>query len=286
MWDNGEFVTHPIMNPVPIVDNYTQVELYRSLNAANIPPENNWNEDFTPQEVAMNSEEMNTIDFGQMATERDVSTTEQASTLTFGEDPITSQEPTVSDVSNEFVPTEETAKTFNWDLVWNPAQCFATDSQATIEDLAQTAGSIPISEVTSDMVEATAVTADIASGGIAIAGQAIASALSGLTTAITGNRIQDTNIQAQQTYNNAMNNGHGIGFQNVAQNNLMNSYSASANFKGYADTMTSLLGPFGGLIAAMSPMDTPTVDTTFMANTASGEEVNAQDENTIETASA
>ncbi|UHM27666.1 MAG: hypothetical protein FPoV2_gp2 [Fushun polycipivirus 2] len=204
------------------------------------------------------------------------------STLTAFESPVNYENSTMSTIGEQ----NTSSKTFNWDLVWNPARSFATESAATIQDLANHAPSIPVTSVTSEMLEGAAVESAFGFGEVAMGVQLAGQALEGVEDSLLENKISNFNYNAQEQYSNAMNTGHGIGYQNVASNNLMNALSDSANFKAYYGAMTSVMGPFGGMIALATPIPAPEQQTSYMANTASGAETDAQSENVVNTASA
>lgn len=162
---------------------------------------------------------------------------------------------------------------------------YSADGGAKLADVSEDALNLD-AEVEEGIAEGTSVAEGIATGGLSTVAQLAGMAITGVTNAINENKLGISNATAQQTYNNAMSNGLGIGFQNVAANNLANTYAANSNFKGYASFMTSMLGPVGGLIAAFTPVDQPEQQQSFTALTASGGSTNAQSDDIVNSASA
>nr|QIC52835.1 MAG: hypothetical protein [Apple picorna-like virus 1] len=102
--------------------------------------------------------------------------------------------------------------------------------------------------------------------------------------AISGAEDQSMMVQARNDYTNAMTNGHGIGYQSIAEQNLNNAQNAV----GQHSTLTTALqafGPAGALISALigpSAFQSSPV-TSYMAPTTSGNMEDTQDPSVINT---
>lgn len=107
--------------------------------------------------------------------------------------------------------------------------------------------------------------------------------LSGIGDAIASSKISDFNSQAYINYGNAMFNGHGIGYQSIANQNLQNSLNASNQYGTTTRLAGSIFGPAGALVSAfLSPNDFNSAPvTSYTVQTASGVDVNAQSASNI-----
>lgn len=132
-------------------------------------------------------------------------------------------------------------------------------------------------------------------------GEAVAGVLSGIEDsidplAIIGQGIQaganimsnisesNTLAQGRSDFINSEVNGHGIGYQAVAQQNFNNVQNSVQQHQGL-NMALNFLGPLGSAISAFispSAFEGP-AQTSFMAQTTSGSEVDAQSEDIINT---
>lgn len=97
----------------------------------------------------------------------------------------------------------------------------------------------------------------------------------------------DALSDAKAEYTNQMDYGHGIGFAQVAQNNMNSQLQGITTYNAVTNTANSLFAPLGlGLSTILSPsmFDGPT-DNSFMAEDTSGNMVNAQSQEIIDNVS-
>lgn len=97
----------------------------------------------------------------------------------------------------------------------------------------------------------------------------------------------DAISDARSEYVNQMDYGHGIGFQQVAQNNLNAKTQGISTYNAITDVASATFAPLGILAsAALSPsMFSGPEDDTFMAQDTAGNMINAQDPSVIDTIS-
>lgn len=156
-----------------------------------------------------------------------------------------------------------------------------TESIQTMEDEEKLPN---IDEAAADIeIETGVAEAEAVEGPVGLAVAAANMITSSIGNAITADKVSDYNTQAYQNYNNSVSTGHGLGFQNVAYQNLQNSLNASSQFQTTSNLIGSIFGPAGALFssfASPSSFNTAPV-TSYTVETASGAEVNAQDASNI-----
>jgi hypothetical protein len=113
-----------------------------------------------------------------------------------------------------------------------------------------------------------------------ILGQIVQAGATGISTA----EDQSALTQGRADLINAENTGHGIGWQNVAQNNF-NNVQNSVNLHQGLQSALGFLGPLGSIIGTMLP---PTLfqgpqQSSYMVQTTSGQSVDAQSSDIINT---
>lgn len=150
---------------------------------------------------------------------------------------------------------------------------------APISEVSEAASSASkITEDVGEASEALEIGEDVASGGILLPATIAAQMLDSGFNAINEGKATSMNTDAQQNYTNTIGTGHGIGYQTVAADNLSMANQNASNFQTYSKAMTSIMGPLGGFIASLTPTSAfaTTPSDTYTANTVSGEQVNAQ----------
>lgn len=107
--------------------------------------------------------------------------------------------------------------------------------------------------------------------------------LQGIGSAITSSKVTAFNNDAYTTYNNAISTGHGVGFASIANQNLQNSLSASSQYAITSNLIGTIFGPAGAIFSSFVSPDSfnSTPITGFTAETISGNFVNAQNSQTI-----
>lgn len=155
--------------------------------------------------------------------------------------------------------------------------------QAT--DLAPEAG-----EVAAEMGETATTLEDTVSATVpeAMVAQAAAQAIEAGENYAISDKIADATLANQEQYTDALNNGHGIGYQEVAMNQLNEQSRGVAEYSNFSKAATGIFGPTGGLVSSLLGPSNFTSDSTpgtYMANTTGGEQVDAQSASVIDTES-
>jgi hypothetical protein len=120
---------------------------------------------------------------------------------------------------------------------------------------------------------------------------AVQMAISGVESAESGivsDKASAANYANQVAFNNAINNGHGIGFQEVASNQLAASTRNVESYENFSKIATGLFGPLGGAVSAsLNPenFDNDTASSSYQATTAGDSTVDAQSTEVIDTQS-
>lgn len=199
----------------------------------------------------------------QVATEQDAAQFDTAETI----------EPTMATYTRSYTPEY-------LNNIWYPQTNFQGSGtpafQSAVSDgIEHGASDIEEIEVTSDMIEGTEVAAEASMGPLALL--AVASAgMQQAFGAISNSKSAQFNSNAQMAYQDSMANGHGIGFQALAAENLSNAFNASHQYTEEANILSALMGPVGAAIGSVLPVSSPAGLDTFTATTASGEQANAQ----------
>lgn len=114
--------------------------------------------------------------------------------------------------------------------------------------------------------------------------------VSGIATGLglIGSTLEDSDAKstAQGNYFNAMNTGHGMGFSQLAQQNLSNATNGIGTHQALTLGLTSALGPFGSFLSTLVPPSLFTPQTSdYEVNTTGGNSINAQDPSNANTSS-